>query len=111
MTKMSLDDFFKLLKKYNIEELEGVSIEGDIEIEIEGGGSEAILALIQALAQELGMAAYHLARASKLLGFPVEQLFGGELKPVQPQVVQKKEDEKNFRHKINYFKENAYIAL
>ena len=90
MTKMSLDDFFKLLRKYNVEEIEGVSIEGDIEIEIEGGAS-AILSILQALAYELGMASYHLARASQILGFPIEQLFGA--KPIQPQVVQKVEEE------------------
>jgi len=70
---LKIEDLFKLLKKYNIEELEGVKIEGDIEIEMEVGSS--ILPIIQALAQELGMAAYHLARASKILGYPVEQLF------------------------------------
>ncbi len=87
---MKIDDFFKMLKKYNVEELEGVTIEGDIEIEIEGG--TAILPIIQALAKELGMAAYHLARASKILGFPVEQLFG-ELKPEEIEKKLEKKEE------------------
>ncbi len=87
---MKIDDLFKLLKKYNVEELEGVRIEGDIEIEIESGAN--IFPIIQALAQELGMAAYHLARASKILGFPVEQLFGGELKPQIEKKLEKKEE-------------------
>ncbi len=68
---MNLEDFLKILKKYKIEEFEGVKIEGDIEIEV----GDSFLPTIQALAQELGMAAYHLARASMLLGFPFLQLF------------------------------------
>ena len=84
---MKLEDILKILKKYNVEELEGVSIEGDIEIEIEAGTT--ILPIIQALARELGMAAYHLARASKILGFPFEQLFGIELRP---EVAERKEE-------------------
>jgi len=75
---VKLEDLIKMLKSYKVDELEGVRIEGDIEIEIEAPN---ILPIIQALAYELGMAAYHLARAAKVLGFPVEQLFGVELKP------------------------------
>ncbi len=75
---MKLEDLIKMLKSYKVDELEGVRIEGDIEIEIEAPN---VLPIIQALAYELGMAAYHLARAAKVLGFPVEQLFGVELKP------------------------------
>ncbi len=86
---MKIEDFFKLLEKYNVEELEGVRIEGDIEIEIEGGFGA--LPILQALARELGMAAYHLARASKLLGFPFEKLFEKEVKEVV-EVVEKKEE-------------------
>jgi acetyl-CoA decarbonylase/synthase complex subunit delta len=70
--KINLNDFLKLLSKYGVEELVGVEIEGDLEIEIEGG----VLPDLQAVAQELGMAAYHLARAAQLLGIPMEQIFG-----------------------------------
>jgi len=77
---MNVEDFIKWLRKFNIEELEGVKIEGDITIEIEGIN---LLDIIQALAYELGMAAYHLARASKILGFPIEQLFAPEKYPTE----------------------------
>ncbi len=73
MAKLSLDDLLKLLSKYEIEELEGVKIEGDIEIELE---SADISQYLQNVGMELGMAAYHLARAAMMLGFPVQQIFG-----------------------------------
>ncbi|NOY11418.1 MAG: CO dehydrogenase/acetyl-CoA synthase subunit delta [Archaeoglobi archaeon] len=65
--KFTLEEFFETLKKYNVEELEGVRIEGDLEIEVEpGSGVDANL--IQALAalagytqliQEFGNFIYH----------------------------------------------------
>lgn len=64
---MRLEELLKILEKYKIEELEGVKIEGDLEIEVEGSPIH-----LKGLARELGMAAYHLARAAKLLGYPVE---------------------------------------
>ncbi len=83
MSKLTFEDILKLLSKYNIEELEGVEIEGDIEIEIEG------LPNLQAIGMELGMAAYHLARAAMMLGFPFQQL----LQPQKPIEVKQKEEE------------------
>ncbi len=85
---MKLEDLIKMLKSYKVDELEGVRIEGDIEIEIEAPN---VLPIVQALAYELGMAAYHLARAAKVLGFPVEQLFGEQKVVEKREVVEKKE--------------------
>ncbi len=83
MSKLTFEDILKLLSKYNIEELEGVEIEGDIEIEIETPPN------LQAIGMELGMAAYHLARAAMMLGFPFQQL----LQPQKPIEVKQKEEE------------------
>jgi len=83
--KLTLEEFFNLLKKYNVEELEGVRIEGDLEIEIEPGAGidvntiNAIVALSQYvnLIQEFGNFLYHtnmalsyLQRLSAALGVP-----------------------------------------
>ncbi len=77
MSKITLEDILKLLSKYDVEELEGVEIEGDIEIELESS-SGINPQYLQAIGMELGMAAYHLARAAMMLGFPIQQLFGGD---------------------------------
>ena len=71
---MTIEEFLDLLKKYNIESLEGVKIEGDLEIELDTVSSLNVLNVLSALSQELGMAAYHLARASQLLGYPIQVL-------------------------------------
>uniref|UniRef100_A0A7C3UDA4 Acetyl-CoA decarbonylase/synthase complex subunit delta n=1 Tax=Geoglobus ahangari TaxID=113653 RepID=A0A7C3UDA4_9EURY len=82
--KFTIEEFFKLLKKYNVEELEGVRIEGDLEIEFEGGviDPNLINALIglssyMQLIQEFGAFLYHtnmaltyLQRLSQALGIP-----------------------------------------
>ncbi len=97
MPKITLEDLLKLLSGYEIKELEGVEVEGDIEIEIES--DQNLQAVFQAIGMELGMAAYHLARAAMMLGFPVQQLFAQEygqlyqpqIQP-QPQLKQKVEE-------------------
>lgn len=66
---MTIEDLLEILKKYNIESLEGVKIDGDIEIELD---PTAFGMDLSALGRELGMAAYHLARASQLLGFSID---------------------------------------
>ncbi len=88
MPKINLEDILKLLSNYEVEELEGVEIEGDIEIEIEG------MPNLQAIGAELGMAAYHLARAAMMLGFPFQQLFTQTQVQTQIQQPQLKEVEK-----------------
>lgn len=69
---MTIEEFLELLKKYNIESMEGVKIEGDIEIEMETVAMPDLTGILSAISQELGMAAYHLARASQLLGYPIQ---------------------------------------
>lgn len=66
--KMTIEEFLELLKKYNVNSLEGVEIEGDLEIELDSLGTVSP-ELLQELGKELGMAAQHLSRASQLLGY------------------------------------------
>ena len=77
--KFTLDEFLELLKKYNVEELEGVVIEGDLEIEVEEGAGIDLTALTAAytLLSEFGNFLYHtnmalsyLQRLSAMLGIP-----------------------------------------
>ncbi|MBE8540519.1 CO dehydrogenase/acetyl-CoA synthase subunit delta [Geoglobus acetivorans] len=94
--KFTLEEFFEKLKKYNVEELEGVRIEGDLEIEIEpGSGLDAnVIQALAALAgytqliQEFGNFLYHtsmaftyLQRLSNALGI---QLPVGMAQPAVP---------------------------
>ncbi|RLI79252.1 CO dehydrogenase/acetyl-CoA synthase subunit delta [Archaeoglobales archaeon] len=77
--KFTLEEFLELLKKYNVEELEGVEIEGDLEIEFEEGAGIDLTALTAAytLLSEFGNFLYHsnmalsyLQRLSAMLGIP-----------------------------------------
>ena len=103
MEKFTLEEFFQLLKKYNVEELEGVRIEGDLEIEIEPGAGvdvstiNALLALTQYinLIQEFGNFLYHanaalmyLQRLSSALGIQLQlPSTTQQIQPQQPQPV------------------------
>lgn len=74
--KLELNDLQKLLTSLNVEEFEGVEIEGDLEIEIEpgaGGGMNPMLAYM--IGQETTQAAVHLMNIARVMGFPVEQMF------------------------------------
>ncbi|ADC64905.1 CO dehydrogenase/acetyl-CoA synthase, delta subunit [Ferroglobus placidus DSM 10642] len=90
--KFTLEEFFNLLKKYNVEELEGVRIEGDLEIEIEPGAAvdpntiNALLALTQYvnLIQEFGKFLYHANMALTYLQ-RLSQAFGIQLPVAAPQ--------------------------
>ncbi len=70
----TVEDLIEFLKKLAVKELHNVSIEGDIEIEIDSQQMPA-LELFRAIGYELGMAGYHLMNASKMLGYPVEVFF------------------------------------
>jgi acetyl-CoA decarbonylase/synthase complex subunit delta len=78
MGKMTIDQFFELLKKYDIEALEGVTIEGDLEIEIEESvADQSSLAYLYYVVQEVqnflyhaNIAMGHLTNVSNLLGMP-----------------------------------------
>ncbi|AGK61989.1 acetyl-CoA decarbonylase/synthase delta subunit [Archaeoglobus sulfaticallidus PM70-1] len=79
MGKMSLEEFFQLLKKYDIDVLEGVTIEGDLEIEVEetAAADQSSLAYLYTVVQEVqkflyyaNLAMGHLTNVSSLLGMP-----------------------------------------
>ncbi len=80
MTKkrFTLEEFLETLKKYNVEELEGVKIEGDLEIEFEGSAIDlSAIAPLYSLLNEFANFAYHanmalayLQRLSAMLGLP-----------------------------------------
>ncbi len=95
--KFTLDEFFETLKKYNVEEIEGVRIEGDLEIEIEPGsgidanliGAIAMLSNYMQLIQEFGNFIYHtnmaltyLQRLSQALG--IQMPAGLQMPSAQP---------------------------
>ncbi|AEA47135.1 CO dehydrogenase/acetyl-CoA synthase subunit delta [Archaeoglobus veneficus] len=63
--KLTLEEFFKLLSKYEVEEIEGLRLEGDIEIEIEEGAGFAHVV------NEINLAMQHLMNALSMLGAPV----------------------------------------
>ncbi len=58
----------------NIESLDGVTIEGDIELNITGSGG-LNPALAYALGQEISQISLHMANIGRILGYPVDQLF------------------------------------
>lgn len=63
--KLTLEEFFKLLSQYEIEEIEGLRLEGDIEIELEEGSFAGVLAEV---ANEINLAIQHLNNALAKLG-------------------------------------------
>lgn len=74
--KIKLAQLAEMLQDLNIEALEDVSIEGDIELNISGGGGGALNpAFGYALGQEIAHISLHLANIGRILGFPAEQLF------------------------------------
>jgi len=72
--KMKLSQISDLLQDLDVESLEGVTIEGDIELNISGGGG-LNPALAYALGQEISQISLHMANIGRMLGFPAEQLF------------------------------------
>lgn len=87
MAKLEINDLMKILQSLDIEEFEGVDIEGDIEIEIEagaGGGINPVLAYM--IGQQTTQAASCLLNIARLMGFPADQLFAPQAPPVVPEV-------------------------
>jgi acetyl-CoA decarbonylase/synthase complex subunit delta len=73
--KIKLSELGSLFDDIDVESLEGVTIEGDIELEMDaGGGLGPQLAYM--LGHETAQIASHLINISRLLGYPVDQLFG-----------------------------------
>jgi len=87
--KFTLDEFLEILKKYNVEELEGVTIEGDLEIELEGSAIDiSAFSSLYALLSEFSNFLYHanmalgyMQRLSAMLGIPTPSI-----QPAAPQV-------------------------
>ena len=77
--RFTLEDFLALLKKYDVEVLEDVKIDGDLEIEFEGSGVDlTAFATLYTLLNEFGNFLYHtnmaltyLQRLSTMLGIPM----------------------------------------
>ncbi|KAF5426022.1 acetyl-CoA decarbonylase/synthase complex subunit delta [Candidatus Methanomarinus sp.] len=88
--KITLSKLSDLLKDMEVEALEGVTIEGDIELEMDAiGGLNPQLAYL--LGQETAQIAGHLINISQLLGYPVDQLLGKPLIDDSKRVAQPKE--------------------
>lgn len=60
----------------DIEALEGVKIEGDVEIDLGQMGMNPQMAY--ALGHETAQMALHLMNISRILGYPVDQIFAGQ---------------------------------
>ncbi|MBW6469991.1 MAG: CO dehydrogenase/acetyl-CoA synthase subunit delta [Methanosarcinaceae archaeon] len=75
--KIKLSDITDMFKDMgDVEALEGVTIEGDIELDISGGGG-LNPALAYALGHETAQISVHLANIANMLGYPVGQAFAG----------------------------------
>ncbi|WP_406662268.1 CO dehydrogenase/acetyl-CoA synthase subunit delta [Methanolobus sp. ZRKC3] len=72
--KVKLAQLTDMLQDLNVEALEGVTIEGDIELDISGGGG-LNPALAYAIGGEISQISLHMANIGRILGFPAEQLF------------------------------------
>jgi len=73
--KLKLSELGSMLSDLDVEALEGVHIEGDIELELDSmGGLNPQLSYM--LGQETAQIAQHLINISRLLGYPVDQLLG-----------------------------------
>lgn len=71
---IKLGELNKFLSEGNISCLEGLSIEGDIEIEVEGGGADLGPVLVADFGQEIAKMATQLLNFSKAMGYPAENL-------------------------------------
>lgn len=73
--KIKLSQLGSLFEGMDVEALEGVTIEGDIELELDAmGGLNPQLAYM--LGHEAAQIAQHLINISRLLGYPVDNLIG-----------------------------------
>ena len=88
--KMKLSQLSDMLQDLDVESLEGVTIEGDVELNISGGGG-LNPALAYALGQEISQISLHMANIGRMLGFPADQLLAsafGLAEAGQPQALQ-----------------------
>ncbi|MEA1984827.1 MAG: CO dehydrogenase/acetyl-CoA synthase subunit delta [Euryarchaeota archaeon] len=75
---IKLSEISDMFKKLDVKELEGVTIEGDIELDISGGGG-LNPALAYALGHEAAQVSLHVANIARMLGYPVDQLFAASM--------------------------------
>ena len=71
---IKLSDLNKVLSEGEIRSFEGLSIEGDIEIEVDVGGADLGPILMASFGQEIVKMATQLLSFSKALGYPADNL-------------------------------------
>ena len=71
---VKLSNLNSLLSEGKITSLEGLSLEGDIEIEVDVGGADVGPILMVGFGQELARMATQLLNFSKSLGYPADSL-------------------------------------
>jgi len=72
--KISLSDLNKTLSEMNVQSLEGVTIEGDVEIELDTGAGGVGPLFAYYFGQEAAKIALQLINFAKAVGYPVENL-------------------------------------
>ncbi|HOT08020.1 MAG: Acetyl-CoA decarbonylase/synthase complex subunit delta 1 [Methanosaeta sp. PtaB.Bin039] len=72
--KIKLSDLNKTLADYGVEALQGVSIEGDIEIEIDAGAGGVGPLFAYYFGQEVAQIAVQLVKFARTMGYPVDAL-------------------------------------
>ena len=72
---VKLGDLNRFLSEREIRSIEGFSIEGDIEIEVDAGGMDAVPILAASFGSEIVKTATQLLNFSKALGYPADNLF------------------------------------
>jgi acetyl-CoA decarbonylase/synthase, CODH/ACS complex subunit delta len=70
---VTLKGINEMLSEYQVQGLEGISIEGDIEIEMDMNGGDGQV-LVRHLGQEFTKLAMLLVDFSKSMGYPVEKI-------------------------------------
>jgi len=87
-TTLTLSELNKLFE--NVLELKGVTIEGDIEIEFEGGGGVGSPELMQAAGYEIAQIAARLNNVAGMMGCPTGQVLPAMQPMTLPSLVQSK---------------------
>ena len=72
--KITLSDLNKTLTEMNVQSLEGLTIEGDVEIEIDAGAGGVGPLFAYYFGQEAAKIAMQLMNFAKAVGYPVENL-------------------------------------
>lgn len=70
---LKMKDINETLSDYKVQDLEGVILEGDIEIEMDISSAQQLMA--QALGQDFTRIALQLLNLSKAMGYPADFMF------------------------------------